>query len=518
MSPTGSRKPSTGNRSFLIGSPPRSLAAIMVERQAARAKERADRVQQVVKPYSPHKPSPTQQLFLSLDAEEVFYGGAAGGSKTDSLILAALQYIDQPNYSAGLFRQTEVDLYVPGSIGARCVEWFTDTPAKWEHDGQLWRFPSGASIHLGGASSLEKVAKKYQGAEFQFIGCEELGQWTEPPYLYLFSRLRRLKNAHVPLRMRPAGNPGGRGADWVRRRFIESARHTGNGMTVKDFLKLRKQGQPLPEPRVFLSPPSAQAIAVAREFGREAQGVYFVPAFARDNPGLDVAEYMLMLSKLDPATREQLEHGDWWASGGGDFFKADWFNYADWDDVPPRLRWIRAWDLAATEPNPENLDPDWTAGVKMSIENLAEEDAAKRVWIGDCTRFRLESGDVEKRIKALAQSDGYKVPIYIEQEGGAGGKNTTFNYASKVLFGWEVIGERKTGSKQTWWKPLAADAKNGLVTLVNGNWTTDFVRELCALKDDMTHAHDDQADAAALARAKLLVPDALDKLRRWRKA
>lgn len=458
-------------------------------------------------------------MFLQLDAEEVFYGGAAGGSKTDSLILAALQYVDVPEYSAGLFRRTEDDLYKPGAIGARCKEWFTGTAAKWEEKGKLWRFPSysskqGASIHLGYGRSKMDMEERYQGPEFQFIGAEELGQWLEECYLYLWSRLRRLKDHQVPLRMRAAGNPGGRGAEWVRKRFIENAKHQSTGIGVKDYLALRKAKKELPEPPVFRSPPSSQAIAVAKEFGRTAQGAYFVPAFARDNPGLDVAEYMQMLVRLDPETREQLENGDWWAAGGGDFFKKAWFSkYAD--RAPPMLQWIRAWDLAATkEDKQKGNDPDWTAGVKMAIET--QPDGSKMVWIAHCTRFREEPGDVEKEIKSVAELDGRRVKIFIEEEGGSGGKNTTRNYTAKVLFGWIVQGVRKTGSKADFWQSLAADTQNGLVSLVRGEWNDDFVNELCALRKDESHAHDDQADAAGLARSMLLGNTDLEKLKGWR--
>jgi phage terminase large subunit-like protein len=474
---------------------------------------------ELVKPYSPHAPSAKQTVFLQLDGEEVFFGGASGGGKSDALILAALQYVDVPEYSAGLFRQTEEDLYAPNAIGDRAKKWFAGTAAKWDAKGKVFKFPSysslpGATIHLGYGRSIDELARRYQGPDFQYIGCEELGQWAEPNYLYLFSRLRRTKALIVPLRMRSAGNPGGVGADWVRRRFIENARHEGTGITVKEYLKMRKAGEELPAPPIFRSPPSAQAASVAKQFDRVAQGAYFVPAYASDNPGLDVAEYMQQLARLDPATRDQFEHGDWWAAGGGDFFKEEWFLYAD--EAPPHIQWVRAWDLAATKPHDGNLDPDYTAGCKMGIER--KPDGSSMVWIANVTRFREEPGDVEKMIRKVAESDGKKVPIHIEEEPGSGGKNTTANYAAKVLFGWKVYGMRKTGPKQEYWKPLAADAKNKLVTLVVGPWTSEFVAELCALRVGGEHSHDDAADSAGLCRSVLLEPSDLQRARAaWRR-
>lgn len=464
----------------------------------------------MVKPYSPHPPSPKQEAFLHLDAEEVLFGGAAGSGKSDALLLAALQYVDVPGYSAGIFRRTEEDLNKPGAILDRARTWFGGTAARWNEKSNLFRFPSNATIHFGYGRTRQEIEDRYQGPEFQFVAAEEVGQWLEEAYLYLFSRLRRLKGFPVPLRMRAAGNPGGRGGPWVRRRFIEYARHVVTGVGVREYLAMRKRGEALPKPPYFRSPPSAQAVAVAREFGREAQGAYFVPAFARDNPGLDLADYMAQLVRLDPATRAQLEDGDWWAVGGGKFFQEEYFNGKYLEAMPPGLRTIRYWDLAATKPR-KGRDPDWSAGVRLGIERL--EGDAKRIIIVHVRRFREDSGETEQIVKGVASADTRKVPVHIEEEPGSAGKNNTHNYAARVLFGFRVEGHRKTGPKTEYWKALSAAARNGLLYLVTGEWTEEFVRELCALTDDDSHAHDDQADAAAGGLSRLVGDTSADRAR-----
>src|SRR5204863_6819193 len=113
---------------------------------------------------------------------------------------------------------------------------------------------------------VEKDVYRYQSAEFQFVGFDELTQFTEYQYTYLFSRLRRLRSMDIPIRMRSASNPGGIGHQWVKKRFIT-------------------------------------------ERGSEA---IFIPATLHDaEPYLDTSEYRDSLPKLPEELRKQLLDGDW---------------------------------------------------------------------------------------------------------------------------------------------------------------------------------------------------------------
>src|SRR5206468_9560004 len=44
-------------------------------------------------------PTAKQAEFLALDVGEAFFGGAAGGGKSEALLMAALQFIDIPGYA-----------------------------------------------------------------------------------------------------------------------------------------------------------------------------------------------------------------------------------------------------------------------------------------------------------------------------------------------------------------------------------------------------------------------------------
>ena len=217
-----------------------------------------------------------QAHFLVNIAEELFYGGAAGGGKSDALLMAALQYVeekfipedeDKMTYDALILRRTLDDLEMPNAILDRAKQWLLPK----EDEGLLYykdlkkkfTFSSGATLtfrYLAHNNDLNK----YQGTELQFVGFDEVTQFPENQYLYLHSRLRKTDDNLFPLRMRCASNPGGIGHEWVKARFVD-------------------EKSPLP----------------------------FIPSNYRDNIYLDQEEYTKRLDKLDALTKQRLMNGDW---------------------------------------------------------------------------------------------------------------------------------------------------------------------------------------------------------------
>jgi hypothetical protein len=176
----------------------------------------------------------------------------------------------------------------PNALVPRSKQWLRGR-ATWSQQSQRWTFPSGATITFGYLDRPDDVYQ-YQGAEFQFVGFDELTQFREEEYTYLASRLRRLQSSSVPVRIYSASNPGGRGHQWVRARFIDPA--------------------------------------------TRREGCEFIPATLSDNLFLDRAEYAEMLEKLDPITRSQLLLGDWEVGEDG-LLKWDWITACETVDLPP---------------------------------------------------------------------------------------------------------------------------------------------------------------------------------------
>ena len=399
----------------------------------------------LLNPYIPHDPTVKQARFLLQLNQEAFYGGAAGGGKSDALLMAALQFIDVPEYSAILFRRTYTDLALPGALMDRAQTWMGPTDAVWRASDKTWRFPSGATLTFG---YLETEADKYryQGAEFQFVGFDELTQFSESQYRFLFSRLRRQKESDVPIRMRSASNPGGLGHDWVKMRFVDYA----------------DPYRP------------------------------WIRATLRDNPYLDSEEYESTLQQLDVITRAQLLDGDWSARHGGAMFHREWFKVVD--QAPANSQWVRCWDLAATEAK-SGKDPDYTVGALVGI-------CEGRYYVEDIRRVRESPGRVQDLIRITAQMDGRDVAVKMEQEPGSSGVNTIDHYARYVLQGHIFEGIRSTGSKAERARPASAAAEAGNIHIVRAPWNNAFLDEIEAFP---LGAHDDQVDALSSAINALTV-------------
>ena len=153
---------------------------------------------------------------------ELFFGGAAGGGKSDFLLGDFLQ--DVPTYEKAwrgvLFRRTTGELE---ELQARALEIYPSTGAKYvDSPKRVWTWSNGATLKLRYLEANRDTGR-YQGHQYTWIGWDELTQWaTLYPYRYLRGRLRSAH--HVPTkRIRAAGNPGGPGHLEVKAYFIDPA-------------------------------------------------------------------------------------------------------------------------------------------------------------------------------------------------------------------------------------------------------------------------------------------------------
>lgn len=137
--------------------------------------------------------------------DELFYGGAAGGGKTDFLLGDFLEGLWQAEEWQGiLFRRTFPEL---DEVVDRSLQIYPYTGGSYLVGQHLWRWPNGANLRLRHLDEEEDFTR-YLGMSYSWIGWDELPTWaTLGPYKKMKSRLR---GAAVHKRIRATGNPGGR--------------------------------------------------------------------------------------------------------------------------------------------------------------------------------------------------------------------------------------------------------------------------------------------------------------------
>jgi phage terminase large subunit-like protein len=263
------------------------------------------------------RPHPRQAEFLGLHCEEALYGGAAGGGKTEALLMWLAQGVAVPGYSAIFFRRTYAQLSKSNdSPLTKAFDLFRPLGGQYKASDYRWNFPSGASIEFGHLQH-EMSVMDYQGPAYHRIAFDELTQFSEAQYTYLFSRMRKRVDFPIKMGVRAASNPGGPGHGWVRQRFITQE--------AEKAVQALGAYQPSPPGLLFWPTPDRA----------------FVPARVADNPSLDLDDYIGRLrTQLPPVLRQRLLNGDWSVV----------------EDAAIRLDWLRYYDAQGDMLRPLNVD------------------------------------------------------------------------------------------------------------------------------------------------------------------
>jgi len=235
-------------------------------------------------------PTEKQSEFLSSSYDEVLYGGAAGGGKSDSLLIDCLglnqNALNWSRYRAILFRKTFTEL---SELVDRSKEIYPSIfpGAIYNTTDHEWRFPSGAKVIF---SYMDKDDDRFahQGREYQYVAWDELTHWASPVcYKYLQSRTRSV-NPNIRCYTRATTNPGGRGHAWVKEHWRIAHDGSGTNFVHVDHVRNKDGGW---DP--------------ARSFRQ------FIPALLNDNPHLSNSGYREMLMKLPEKDRLKLLDGRW---------------------------------------------------------------------------------------------------------------------------------------------------------------------------------------------------------------
>lgn len=237
-------------------------------------------------------PQPKQELATQLaeQADEVLYGGAAGGGKTEWLIAYMGEEMERhPSNRGVIFRRVYPSL--ARSVIPRAKDMFAGR-ARWNGNDSTFSWPNGSVLQMSHLQHEDSV-RDHQGAEYGVIGFEEVTEFLRRQYEFMLSRLRAPADGIRPHAVATT-NPGGVGHVWVKKRWIKPAPGDVGEGECKPFQIWRPAStteSPDPGTRVF------------------------IPSTISDNPALQrrdpAYQARLRAAISDRGLRKALEEGDW---------------------------------------------------------------------------------------------------------------------------------------------------------------------------------------------------------------
>lgn len=325
---------------------------------ATATKDRRAKIQAVVRELQRRQPPadlhPKQRTAFQSEANEILYGGAAGGGKSHLMRRAAITWCEWvPGLQVYIFRREYGDLFKnhmegPSGFPVMLAEQVARGECRIVWSKNQIRFANGSVIHLCHCQH-EKDVYGYQGAEIHVLMIDELTQWTAKMYRFLRSRMR-LGGLKVPKWLRGvfpravlSANPGGIGHNWVKAAFVD------------------------------IAPAMAVTQMPSDEGGMRRQ---FIPALLEDNPTQD-ADYAERLEGLgDPALVKAMLGGVWDIVAGGmfdDVWRRDRHVIPAFE-IPKDWRIDRAFDWGSSKP----FSVGWWAESPGAVITL--RDGRKKVF------------------------------------------------------------------------------------------------------------------------------------------
>lgn len=228
-----------------------------------------------------YAPTPKQAAFHATKANEVLYGGAAGGGKTKALIMDALfRTLTYPGTTAVVFRRTYQEL--EDTDIKEALASYPKTIAKYNAGRHEFTLKNGSKILFRHCEN-EDDRFNYSGIEIQFLYFDELTSFEKSIYDFLKTRLRAKKILGVVPIVRSASNPGNIGHGWVKKLFVDAG--------------------------PYMSIQTQEIYSEALHKKKKIRSQY-IPALAMENPHI-TEDYIFELEQKPQALRDALLNGDW---------------------------------------------------------------------------------------------------------------------------------------------------------------------------------------------------------------
>jgi hypothetical protein len=251
-------------------------------------------------------PGPQAEAYLCL-ADELYYGGAAGGGKTQLIVGLSLTQ----HRNTLFLRRQQIDTKAISEVYRALPAHF----GRWRGVGYggEFRTPEGRLIEVGGCQG-EDDWKKYAGHAHDLKAFDELPQFSERQYttIIAWNRVRDpLKFPHLRCRAVGAGNPPtDPEGEWVLRRWGAWLDPTTGSKARPGELRwyVRFDGDD-DEKAVASGDP-----IVFKGKTYQPKSRTFIPARVEDNPAYMEQGYAATLEALPEPLRSQLRYGDMAAS------------------------------------------------------------------------------------------------------------------------------------------------------------------------------------------------------------
>lgn len=233
-----------------------------------------------------YTPTAKQTLFHKSVADEVLYGGAAGGGKSKACVMEALMLcLEHKNTHAYLFRRSYPELR--DTLIAEAIRSIPCVLGKYSGSTHDFVLKNGSVMHFRYCSCMSDVTK-YQGVEIHWLFIDELTHFEREIYDYLKTRLRANEALGIKPRVRCTSNPGGIGHGWVKAYFIDG----------KEPFEICKH-------KVFSQVLNTEEIRTTQ----------YIPAYATDNPHI-TKDYIFELEQKPEKLKKALLLGQWDAFEG----------------------------------------------------------------------------------------------------------------------------------------------------------------------------------------------------------